>query len=244
MELDISLIISVGLVVLFSLVWAIWAINQQMKHREELDEIQETIESQTVALDDADRELEKLRRKIELMRKERDLLRRKRLDLRKERYELRNQLNDARDERDALLTQLENLTDFLVEVGVLRPDFDPLAVSGADLLWDLPDSVLKLPEVEDLDRSTLLQALRHAEARDDNWADRPFSRRYMVNDGPLSRSQLRALRSALLEKDYLLEPDRPQEGYKLTAEGEKLLHNVVNGIYDTRDEGEQKPTKT
>lgn len=238
MDIDISLIVSVGLVLLFALIWAIWAINQQMKHGEELTEIQDTVESQALAIEDAEHELESVRKNLELMRKERDRVRKERFDIRKKRYEMRQERNEARKERDALREQLANLTDFLVESGVLRVDFDPLTISEADLLCDIPDSTPKLPDVESLSPGELIQALKHAASRDDNWADRPFSRRYMVNEGPLSRSQLRVLRDALLENGYLQEPDRPQDGYRLTDRGEELLNCAVNGAYGVSDADE------
>lgn len=225
--IDISLIISIGIVLLFALIWAIWAINQQMKHGEELAEVQENVESQALALEDANHELERVRKQLELIRKERDRVRKERFNIRKKRYEMRQERNEARKERDALRNQLETLTDFLVDNRVLQPDFDPLTVSKDDLRCEIPDSGPSLPEVEGMERPEVLQALRHAAARDDNWADRPFSRRYMVADGPLSRTQLKALRTALLAGGYLLEPDRPQNGYKLTERGETLLDYAV-----------------
>ena len=224
MDIDISLIISVGIVVLFALIWAIWAINQQMKHGEELEEIQETVDSQGVALDNANQELEKVRKRLELIRKERT-------HIRKKRYEVTKERNEIRRERDELRKQLDTLATFLVETGVLRADFDPLSVSEDDLLCEIPETAPELPAVDSLDPSTLVRALKHAAERDDNWADRPFSRRYMVNEGPLSRSQLNDLRAALLADGYLQEPDRPQDGYKLTNEGQALLQYAVNDAY-------------
>lgn len=242
MTIDISLIISIGLVVLFALIWGIWAINQQMKHSEELDEIQETVEAQALELKETHRELESVQKNLELMRKERDRVRKERFDIRKKRYEMRQERNEARKERDALQKELESLQNFLVDVGVLRADVDPLTVSEADLLCDIPDTTLPLPDVEDLSHIELVQALKHAAGREDNWADRPFSRRYMVNEGPLSRSQLRALRDALLGSGYLQEPNRPQDGYKLTEQGEALLRSVVDGFYDVSSVDEAAET--
>jgi hypothetical protein len=241
MNIDLSLIIAVGIVVLFALIWAIWAINQQMKHGEELAEVQESLASQTLELENTTEELEKLQRKIELMRKERDLLRKKRLDLRKDRYQLRKERDKAQQERDDVHAKLESLSNFLVESGIVRADFDPLSISKRDVLCDLPETAPPLPEVEDLEAAVLRQALKHAAARDDNWADRPFSRRYMVNDGPLSRSQLLALRSALLTDGYLQEPERPQNGYKLSDKGQELLRYAVSGAYDPVENGDPTP---
>ncbi len=237
MNIDISLIIAVGIVVLFALIWAIWAINQQMKHGEELAEVQETVESQVLALEDANRELEQVREQLDLMRKERDRVRKERFDIRKKRYEMRQERNDARKERDELRKQLETLTSFLVKTGIIRPDFDPLTVSETDLLCEVPDAAPALPEVEGLEAGEVLQALQHAASRDDNWADRPFSRRYMVDEGPLTRSQLKTLQAALLASGYLLEPDRPQDGYRLTDDGVALLDDAVSAVYESTGEG-------
>jgi hypothetical protein len=57
----------------------------------------------------------------------------------------------------------------------------------------------------------------------------------MVKEGPLSRPQLKDLRAALLADGYLQEPEIPQNGYKLTDEGQTLLQYAVNGAYEVAE---------
>jgi Na+-transporting methylmalonyl-CoA/oxaloacetate decarboxylase gamma subunit len=145
---------------------------------------------------------------------------------------VQSDLEQVRDERDLIRQQFEDFVRFLVQAGVLSAGLDPLTVSDEDLIYEVSGPVPTLPEVSTLSRGKVLEALRYAANREDPRADRPFSRRYMVdNDGPLTRPELEALRTVLLVGGFLAEPEKSRMGYPLTDKGTSLLKDVKRGLY-------------
>lgn len=199
-----------GLALLIVLFLAVWAIRERGRHagreeilRERAQLFEEQATSRALALQDQDQELARV-------------------------YA---ELDQVREERDAIEGQFRGFVALLVRVGVLRPGVDPLAVDSQDLVYEISGPVPKLPVVN-IEQALMLRALRHAAEREGPRSDRPFSRRYMVNDGPLTRTQFEALRGALVAGEYLREPDTPRSGYALTDKGAALLRDVERGLYD------------
>lgn len=135
------------------------------------------------------------------------------------------ELEALRSDRDRIKADFEAFVQFLVEAGVLRPDVDPLAASPDDVVYEISEPVPEFPD-SNLERALAVKALEHAAARTGPRSDRPFSRRYMVDDGPLTRTEFEALRSALVAGGYLERPERPKAGYPLTDKGRALLRAV------------------
>jgi hypothetical protein len=166
-------------------------------------------------------------------RRAEDRVRSTALDLRDRDRELTQALQErdaAREDLEALKGQWRAFLAFLVDQGVLSPDADPLTVSDKDLVYQVQSPVPNLPDVS-LDELTLLEALRHAAAREGPRADRPFSRRYMVADGPLTRTEFESLRAAMVSGGYLVavDPQDLRRGYRLTESGAALLEAAKQG---------------
>jgi hypothetical protein len=131
-------------------------------------------------------------------------------------------------ERDEALSMLEQILEHLQSVGVAT--FEGEALIGDVMLdWSVIESP-QVPTVPGFSRALLLEALEHAADRGGPWSKRPFTRRYMVSDGPLTRTQFEALKAALVSGQYLGNPDGARSSPELTQKGEALLQAARDGV--------------
>jgi hypothetical protein len=130
-------------------------------------------------------------------------------------------------ERDEALSMLEQILEHLQSVGVAT--FEGEALIGDVMLdWSVIESP-QVPTVPGFDREALIAALEHAADRGGPWSKRPFTRRYMVNEGPLTRTQFEVLKAALVSGQYLGNPDGARSSPELTQKGEALLQAARDG---------------
>jgi hypothetical protein len=140
-----------------------------------------------------------------------------------------SELDRVQSERDVIEGQFREFVAMLVKAGVLRPEVDPLVVSEDDLIYEVSGPVPEFPV--NSERALALKALKHAAGREGPRSDRPFSRRYMVSDGPLARTQFETLPAALVAGEYLQVPETPRGDYPLTDKERVLLQAVRVGHF-------------
>ena len=149
-------------------------------------------------------------------------------------------LEDATTERDNYKSGVDKITGSLVALGVIHPDTDVLALTQADLIIDAksitrptPPQTTGEPVLPTVPGFTTTQDLRaaliHASNQTGPRSDRPFSRRYMVDNGPLTRSQLDHLISVLLDYEYVTLKGDKIPVPVLTPRGQRLLNKVKLG---------------
>ena len=151
-------------------------------------------------------------------------------------------LENTEHERDLYKSGVDKITGSLVALGVIYPDADVLALTQADLIIDAspapktttePELELEhqaptLPVVPGVSSDIVKAALLHAAKREDR-SNRPFSRKYMTDKGPLNRSQLDDIVNVLLEQGYLSQTDQKKTSPMLTAQGQQLLEHAKSG---------------
>jgi hypothetical protein len=130
-------------------------------------------------------------------------------------------LDRVTQERDEALGMLQQILEHLQAVGVATVDGESLP-GDVTLDWSVIDRP-QVPTVPGFSRTLLLEALRHAADRSGPWSKRPFTRRYMVQDGPLTRTQFEALKAALVSGQYVENPDGARSSPDLTQKGAALL---------------------
>jgi len=146
-------------------------------------------------------------------------------------------LQDQLADTDNLKLYITRVITSLQNVGHILPAADPLNITPEDIViehkpepptpathTEPPD----LPTVPGLTAQELIDALTHAALRTGPRSDRPFSRRYMVDKGPLTKTKLDHLLDALKTNGYV---DQNGNSPTLTTRGQALLNRVKNGQY-------------
>ena len=150
------------------------------------------------------------------------------------------QLEDATTELKRHENSVAKITGSLIALQVIHPDADVLALTQADLIIDAksttrptPPQTTGEPTLPAVPGFTTTQDLRaallHAANKTGPRSDRPFSRRYMVDDGPLTRSQFEHLVSVLTDYEYVTLKGDKIPVPVLTPRGQRLLNKVKLG---------------
>ncbi|MBN1876847.1 MAG: hypothetical protein JXA33_21670 [Anaerolineae bacterium] len=143
-------------------------------------------------------------------------------------------------ERDKVRADFEKFVDFLVDAGVIQKSDDALPTYSEKLeefyLEATTGSLLPpnvhFPKVYGFTKKQLHAALLHAAERafsSHAYASRPFTKSYMVAEGPLSREQFDRLHEALVDQGYLEAASERSSVFKLTEAGWNLLQAIKEG---------------
>ncbi len=160
--------------------------------------------------------------------------------------QLREELARVVAERDKLKADFTRFVDFLVEAGILHKMGDGMLPTPSDLQASYlqsfqtaqprpaatDDEAIQLPHVLSLTTDQVRAALQHAAERAFSShpnAARPFTQKYMVTEGTLSRKQFQRLRETLVEQGYLEPSGTRGSVFKLTDQGWLLLQAVKEG---------------
>lgn len=147
---------------------------------------------------------------------------------------LEEKLTQTTDDRDKIKSDFTKFVDFLVDAGILRTPTNGLEVSSEDLqeFYLHSNKPLKLPDISGLSAAQVRDALKHAAKRtfsNQSGSSRPFTKSYMVMQGPLNVGQLEQLKTTLMDHGYLEAHGTKRISYKLTENGKMLLQAALDG---------------